>query len=109
MPRYSFHTKRGQLTQLDQEGVELQDLAEAINEAKPTLRFARNRVGHHLVRDDRRQRKRPGGGSEPGRRVTLRPPPCRQEAVGSTSISGNSALGPTRRGHALSRMLDPAN
>lgn len=33
MPRYYFHVKRGQLTVLDHEGVELLDLAEAEQEA----------------------------------------------------------------------------
>ena len=33
MPRYFFHVKRGQVTVLDQEGVELADIDEAANEA----------------------------------------------------------------------------
>jgi hypothetical protein len=33
MPRYYFHVKRGQLTVLDHDGVELLDLAEAEQEA----------------------------------------------------------------------------
>jgi hypothetical protein len=33
MPRYFFHVKRGQVTVLDQEGVELADTAEAEVEA----------------------------------------------------------------------------
>jgi len=33
MPRYFFHVKRGQVTVLDQEGVELADIAEATVEA----------------------------------------------------------------------------
>jgi hypothetical protein len=33
MPRYFFHVKRGQLTVLDQEGVELAGIAEAAAEA----------------------------------------------------------------------------
>ena len=33
MPRYYFHVKRGQLTVLDHEGVELLDLADAEEEA----------------------------------------------------------------------------
>jgi hypothetical protein len=33
MPRYFFHVKRGQVTILDQEGVELADIADAQKEA----------------------------------------------------------------------------
>jgi hypothetical protein len=33
MPRYYFHVKRGQVTVLDHEGVELSDISEATNEA----------------------------------------------------------------------------
>ena len=33
MPRYFFHVKRGQVTVLDQEGIELEDDAEAEEEA----------------------------------------------------------------------------
>jgi len=33
MPRYFFHVKRGQMTVLDQEGIELADIAEAEIEA----------------------------------------------------------------------------
>ena len=33
MPRYYFHVKRGQVTVLDHEGVELAHIAEAKNEA----------------------------------------------------------------------------
>lgn len=33
MPRYFFHLKRGQMTILDREGVELADVAEAAREA----------------------------------------------------------------------------
>ena len=33
MPRYYFHVKSGQLTVLDQEGVELADIANAAREA----------------------------------------------------------------------------
>jgi len=33
MPRYFFHVRRGQVTVLDQEGVELADLDEAVQEA----------------------------------------------------------------------------
>ena len=33
MPRYFFHVRRGQITILDQDGVELADVAEAAREA----------------------------------------------------------------------------
>ena len=33
MPRYFFHFKRGQMTILDQEGIDLDDIAEAAAEA----------------------------------------------------------------------------
>jgi len=33
MPRYFFHVRRGQMTILDQDGVELADVAEAAKEA----------------------------------------------------------------------------
>ena len=33
MPRYFFHFKRGQVTLLDQEGVELADIEQAVKEA----------------------------------------------------------------------------
>jgi hypothetical protein len=33
MPRYYFHVKRGQVTVLDQEGLELSDITEAMQEA----------------------------------------------------------------------------
>jgi uncharacterized protein DUF6894 len=33
MPRYFFHIKRGQVTVLDQDGVELADIGEAAEEA----------------------------------------------------------------------------
>jgi hypothetical protein len=33
MPRYFFHVKRGQMTVLDQQGIELADIEEATKEA----------------------------------------------------------------------------
>jgi len=34
MPRFYFHTRRGQMTVLDQEGVDLPDITDAEDEAK---------------------------------------------------------------------------
>jgi len=35
MPRYFFHFKRGQVTLLDQEGVELADIEQAVKRSRP--------------------------------------------------------------------------
>jgi hypothetical protein len=57
MPRYYFHVKRGQLTVLDHEGVELLDLAEAEQEAlrrgqEIVARDGTNARGSIIVADD---------------------------------------------------------
>ena len=55
MPRYFFHVKRGQVTVLDQEGIELADTAEAEGEAA--------RRAREELRKDGLQGKRGSGGT----------------------------------------------
>ena len=50
MPRYFFHVKRGQVTVLDQEGVELADIVEATAEALERGRQIAMRYGAQTSR-----------------------------------------------------------
>jgi hypothetical protein len=54
MPRYFFHVKRGQVTVLDQEGIELAGIEEAEQEAF--------RLGREIASDEAFQGSSAGGG-----------------------------------------------
>lgn len=54
MPRYFFHLKRGQMTILDRDGVELADVAEAAREAV--------RRGREIARQNALNAQPPGAG-----------------------------------------------
>jgi len=57
MPRYYFHVRRGQMTVVDQEGIELTDNVEAVQEAQRRGReIATDEVGAIIVEDERENR-----------------------------------------------------
>ena len=57
MPRYYFHVRRGQMTVVDQEGIELTDNVEAVQEAQRRGReIATEEVGAIIVEDERENR-----------------------------------------------------
>ena len=57
MPRYYFHVRRGQMTIVDQEGIELADNVEAVQEAERRKReIDAGEVGVIIVEDEREDR-----------------------------------------------------
>ena len=57
MPRYYFHVRRGQMTIVDQEGIELADNVEAVQEAERRKReIDTGEVGVIIVEDEREDR-----------------------------------------------------
>jgi len=57
MPRYYFHVRRGQMTVVDREGIELADNIEAVQEAERRGReFATDEAGVIIVEDEREDR-----------------------------------------------------
>ena len=57
MPRYYFHVRRGQMTVVDQEGIELADNFEAVQEAERRGReIATDEAGAIIIEDERENR-----------------------------------------------------
>jgi hypothetical protein len=57
MPRYYFHVRRGQMTIVDQVGIELADNVEAVQEAERRKReIDKGEVGVIIVEDEREDR-----------------------------------------------------
>src|SRR5215813_10621357 len=57
MPRYYFHVRRGQMTVVDQEGIELADNSEAVQEAERRGReIATDEAGAIIVEDEQEDR-----------------------------------------------------
>ena len=57
MPRYYFHVRRGQMTVVDQEGIELADNVEAVQEAERRGReIATDEAGAVIIEDERENR-----------------------------------------------------
>jgi len=57
MPRYYFHVRRGQMTVVDKQGVELADNVEAVQEAERRGReIATDEAGVIIVEDERENR-----------------------------------------------------
>ena len=57
MPRYYFHVRRGQMTIVDQDGIELADNVEAVQEAERRRReIATDEAGVIIVEDEQEDR-----------------------------------------------------
>ena len=57
MPRYYFHVRRGQMTVVDKQGVELADNVEAVQEAERRGReIATDEAGAIIVEDEQEDR-----------------------------------------------------
>jgi len=57
MPRYYFHVRRGQMTVVDQDGIELADNVEAVQEAERRRReIATDEAGMIIVEDEQEDR-----------------------------------------------------
>ena len=56
MPRYYFHVRRGQMTVVDKEGIELADNIEAVHEAERLGReIATDEAGVIIVEDEQEE------------------------------------------------------
>ena len=57
MPRYYFHVRHGQMTVVDQDGIELADNVEAVQEAERRRReIATDEAGMIIVEDEQEDR-----------------------------------------------------
>jgi len=57
MPRYYFHVRHGQMTVVDQDGIELADTVEAVQEAERRRReIATDEAGMIIVEDEQEDR-----------------------------------------------------